>query len=761
MAMRVGGLASGMDIDALVEKLMKAEKAPLNKLLQNKQKYEWQRDAYRDVNTKLKTFDTYIADNLVLKNLNSKAASSSNSDLVSVVATGKATGTLSIEGVSQLAEAARITSGQINGTNSTKMSDLVGSDTKFIEFKAPKADGSKPEGIQIAITSDMSVDDFVSKVNESNAGVSAVFENGHFSFTAKNTGKGDIEIKGIDGSGANTNISDLKLEGGNGAIKNSGKNAIFQVNGIATERNSNSFTINGYSITLKSTFNGKAASQGVVDIAQQSVNTATTKLQDLINKAALEYSVDLNGITNLSDQLNAVNAKLTQVISANQTSVDNAKAQLETASGTEIALKLQNADAQNFFDSLTKEQRIALSEMDLSATDLDLTTLNLSTEQLDKFNALSEDGKNELNALTKADVTKTAGTVYNALSETTRSAISSGTSLTDILDNPDLSDKDRDLLKNLSNDEFTALVDVDAKTKVYSNTLSELVKAQSHQVNLTNADNELQKAQKGLEDAKAANDAIPNDPSSVTVPAVTLSSTTNVDDIMKKIREFVDTYNGLIKDLNAQTKQAKYRDYAPLTEEQKKDMKEGEIKLWEEKAKSGLLRSDSLLRDGLSNMRSLVYESVPGLEDSKFNSLFSIGITSTKSYNDGGTLEINEDKLRKALEEDPDAVTRIFKNDGGKAKDIVDGKVVETRGYLARLRGTMDEFKVSIEQKAGRATLTDQQYTIGKNIIDTEKRISTWQDKLKDIESRYWRQFTAMEKAINKANSQSSLFSQG
>ena len=67
MVMRIGGLASGMDIDALVEKLMNAERAPLNKLTQKKTTYEWQRDAYRDVNTKLKTFDTYIADNLVLK----------------------------------------------------------------------------------------------------------------------------------------------------------------------------------------------------------------------------------------------------------------------------------------------------------------------------------------------------------------------------------------------------------------------------------------------------------------------------------------------------------------------------------------------------------------------------------------------------------------------------------------------------------------------------------------------------------------------
>jgi len=48
-----------------------------------------------------------------------------------------------------------------------------------------------------------------------------------------------------------------------------------------------------------------------------------------------------------------------------------------------------------------------------------------------------------------------------------------------------------------------------------------------------------------------------------------------------------------------------------------------------------------------------------------------------------------------------------------------------------------------------------------KNLMDTESRINTWKSKLENIEARYWKQFTAMEQAINKANSQSSMFSQG
>ena len=190
------------------------------------------------------------------------------------------------------------------------------------------------------------------------------------------------------------------------------------------------------------------------------------------------------------------------------------------------------------------------------------------------------------------------------------------------------------------------------------------------------------------------------------------------------------------------------------------EMDEDEIKLWEEKAKSGLLRNDSLIRNGLSNMRSLIYQSNPGLEGSKYNTLFNVGITSSRNYNEGGTLEIDEEKLRKALEEDPDAVERLFKNTDGVKNDPAHGGA-DTRGFLDKLRESMKSFEVNIEKKAGRSTMTDAQYALGKSLIDAEKRIDTWQDKLKNIEARYWKQFTAMETAINKANQQSSMFMQG
>ncbi|WP_026023316.1 flagellar cap protein FliD N-terminal domain-containing protein [Lysinibacillus boronitolerans] len=106
MVNRIGGLASGMDIDSLVDKLMKAERAPLYKLQQQKTKFEWQRDAYRSINSKLKTFSDYTFDNMILSSNFLKKTSSiagKNSDKLSINAGPGATGSLSIQAVKQLA----------------------------------------------------------------------------------------------------------------------------------------------------------------------------------------------------------------------------------------------------------------------------------------------------------------------------------------------------------------------------------------------------------------------------------------------------------------------------------------------------------------------------------------------------------------------------------------------------------------------------------------------------------------------------------
>lgn len=830
MVNRIGGLASGMDIDALVKKLMNAERAPLNKLYQKKQTYEWQRDAYRSVNTKLKTFDTYIADNLVLKSFLSKTAASTNSNLVSATATGSAAGSLSIEGVSQLATAARKVGDQVNAVGSTKMADLGATGT--IEFKAIQNNGKlASEATKIEISSDMTVNQFISKVNSSNAGISAVFENGRFSFTAKNTGdvKGDDEIKVVGGLDI---FNKLGFADPNKVQNTEGKNAIFTVNGIATERTTNTFTISGYNVTLKDTFNGLQTISDKYKAAVEELKNAsdnlTNKQANLTTKQSAYGASDINSYTanhetayknafgntlSLSQQVqyNKLGSTIWRNLSTdeidyikNQSSVQGIKDNIDGSTlSDESKEKLKKFDDKTLDALYSNKDQLAdfkaqasYSKYGLKLKDFDQNAIDAlksfsydSNDSIDKIHkdiednpAFTKEVKDVLKSLSKDDLTNLIATDSATLKTYSEKAQADdlkqkysqfGDSLIKKLQEgsknvEDLTEKQKEIWNSLSSEkkgQFYDLADQNIKRSEYLTAVAEEKAAQTRLTEATNTENAATAdatAAGILKDDGSGGKVIDEDKVNAApqAQAVTMTSTTNVDDIMAKIKEFVTTYNGFIKDLNDQTKETKYRDYKPLTSEQREEMSESEIKLWEEKAKSGLLRGDTLIREGLAGMRSLVYESNPGI-DSKYNSLFSIGITTSKNYNDGGTLEIDETKLRKVLEEDPDAVEKLFKNSEGKKDDVVDGKTVDTRGYLDKLRGSMKTFEITIEKKAGRSTMTDAQYTIGKNLVDTESRISTWKRKLEDIEARYWKQFTAMETAINKANSQSSLFAQG
>jgi flagellar capping protein FliD len=174
-------------------------------------------------------------------------------------------------------------------------------------------------------------------------------------------------------------------------------------------------------------------------------------------------------------------------------------------------------------------------------------------------------------------------------------------------------------------------------------------------------------------------------------------------------------------------------------------MSEKEIELWEEKAKSGTLRSDSIITSGLSKMRQDLYGPVSGIM-SEFNQLAAIGITTSSNYLDKGKLEINVDKLKKALSEDPNAVYELFNKDGTTAAE---------QGIGKRLRSTIKATMTDIEKKAGKSYSVNNSFVLGRNLDDLDKQISKFEAKLIQVEDRYWRQFTAMEKAIQRANEQS------
>ena len=72
--------------------------------------------------------------------------------------------------------------------------------------------------------------------------------------------------------------------------------------------------------------------------------------------------------------------------------------------------------------------------------------------------------------------------------------------------------------------------------------------------------------------------------------ATSIDIQTDTDTIVNNIKAFVDLYNEVLTALDSKITEPRYRDYQPLTSEEKDAMKEADIEKWEEKARSGLLR---------------------------------------------------------------------------------------------------------------------------------------------------------------------------
>lgn len=230
----------------------------------------------------------------------------------------------------------------------------------------------------------------------------------------------------------------------------------------------------------------------------------------------------------------------------------------------------------------------------------------------------------------------------------------------------------------------------------------------------------------------------------VTDGPVTFSSSPNTDKIVEKIVKFVDDYNKLIEELNAKVRETKYRDYQPLSTEQKADMKEKEIELWEEKAKSGTLKNEPILTSMLQSMRSTLNGAVEGTTGTI--RLSDIGITTSKDYKANGKLVIDETKLREAINTDPNKVYEVFAKTGTTTNDT---------GLGASLRKTINDSRSRLTDKAGSTGAANSTFAIGRLIKGYNDQISRFEDRLQMVETRYWKQFTAMENAIQRANMQS------
>lgn len=234
---------------------------------------------------------------------------------------------------------------------------------------------------------------------------------------------------------------------------------------------------------------------------------------------------------------------------------------------------------------------------------------------------------------------------------------------------------------------------------------------------------------------------------------VNITVTQDTEAVIDKIKTFVEKYNELIELINGEVSEKRYYDYDPLTAEQKEEMTEEEIELWEEKARSGMLRGDTTLVSAISSFRISLSSEVEDLPEGDIKHLSQIGIT-TGTWAEKGKLYIDENKLRDALINNPDEVKALFTTDDG------DDSTDDGDGLAVRLYEQADKIIDTLTEKAGKEGSANDSFSIGKRLDSIIDEISELDLRLIEIETRYYNQFTAMETYINQMNSQSAWLTQ-
>ena len=230
----------------------------------------------------------------------------------------------------------------------------------------------------------------------------------------------------------------------------------------------------------------------------------------------------------------------------------------------------------------------------------------------------------------------------------------------------------------------------------------------------------------------------------------------DTDKIIENVKQFVEDYNKIMDMLNEKYYEEKYSDYDVLTQSQEKSMTKEQIDKWNEKAKSGILNHSNTVGKIISNMREALYTPVTSV-DSNYNTMMSLGISSTT---DRGHISLDEDKLKKALAADPDAVYQVFASSGEKTKTNTDGTTstytdYNAQGVIQRISDKLYAGLKEINSYAGNSSEVDDSSALGNLIRELKTKMSNFKIMMTSYENLLYKKYDAMETAIQRLSYQS------
>ncbi len=235
-------------------------------------------------------------------------------------------------------------------------------------------------------------------------------------------------------------------------------------------------------------------------------------------------------------------------------------------------------------------------------------------------------------------------------------------------------------------------------------------------------------------------------------PSANVSVTQDIDAIVDKVKSFVADYNKLLSGLYEKYDEKPESGYSPLTQSQKDAMKEEQITKWEEKAKKGLLYHDQTLGKIITEMRSAINTPIDSI-DGKYNSAYSIGIGTTGLK---GQLTLDEDKLRKALNEDPDSVYNVFAKLDNSKKDASGNTVnnPDGNGIAQRIGDILTTAQKNIKSRAGSSADITEDSDLNTLLRNLQTKMSNFKKMMNSFEDKLYSKYDKMESMLASLGTQ-------
>ncbi len=785
---RVSGMVSGIDTESVVQAYVMNYVEKKNKLVKSQTKLEYKQEAWKDLNTKVYSLYNKVGTLRFSNSYNLKKTTISDATKATVSAgSGAVVGTQSLK-INQLAKAGYLTGAQLKKgtTEDTTLSDLGFTGNTEISVRAGSGDEKT-----ISLTSDTKISDVIDALKS--AGVNASYDAGNrrIFVSSKTSGVDNdfaLTASSADGTKALNALGLLTVEAGD--LKGYAANAAYA-----------KATDGGFYYERDDEGNVKFDSEGKAIVrAGAEIDLVATKnyITDIMTSLAEAYQSNgtLNGeIAALNDDISTLNSQIEEL--SKPIEYSNAKDAVEVADDDLIEMLKAQADGKGFVGSdgeyyVTADEApdgvttTAIADaIRTKAEDLGLITTTPEEdttafdELVNSFNTYMSYGGDEatveyINETKRAENQAEIDSLNLQISDK-ESAISEKQGLIAeknaiIAENSYWDQKDYSAFNNESgyfdpsDEDFTALVNsIYDKVNFAYEVLKDPAKREKDDSGIK-ADVNAGATRVTAQDAKitlngaeytSSTSSFSINGLNITALAetgnteLTINTSQDNQGIYDKVKDFLSQYNELINEMNSLYNAESAKGYEPLTDDQKEGMSDKEIEKWEDKIKSAILRRDSSLGTLINKMTAAMSKPIQmngrsySLADFGIQTLGYLNAAKNEQYayhiygdEDDSSTSSFEDKLMSMINSDPDTVINYMQELSSQLYDAVGSEMK------------------SSNLRSAYTVYNDKQMKSEYNSYT--KSIKTWEDKIADMEDRYYKKFSAMESALAKLQSATS-----